>query len=57
VDEMERWTERDGVVRGSEDQVIWMKDVNCQGDEEYLTDCSHNRDTTLCSHNEDIMMR
>lgn len=42
---------------GFSDQEIWIDDLNCNGDEETLTDCGRNRwGNNNCGHTEDIYL-
>ena len=36
---------------------ILMDDVQCDGSERRLVDCSHDTDTTDCSHQEDVAVQ
>ena len=39
---------------GASSQSIWLADVACSGSESWLIDCSHNSNTSDCSHSEDV---
>ena len=39
---------------GESSKRIWLSDVACTGSESLLIDCSHNGNTSDCSHFEDV---
>ena len=42
-----------GAKYGQGSGTIWMDDVNCQGDETSLLQCTYNANTSYCGHHED----
>ena len=42
-----------GAKYGQGSGTIWMDDVNCQGDETSLLQCTYNTNTSYCGHQED----
>jgi len=42
-----------GAKYGQGSGTIWLDDVRCKGDEAFLSQCTHDADTSDCSHSED----
>lgn len=61
MEEAEILTDRGAGPIGRPSQTIWLKDIDCEGTEEHLTQCKHsfleNSDSEGCIHQHDVRMR